>query len=52
LINHGSEPFTVTRGMRFAQIVIAPVTSIVWDEQQTLDSTDRGAGRFGSTGTL
>lgn len=51
LINHGSEPFTVTRGMRFAQIVIAPVTSIVWDEQQTLDHTDRGMGRFGSTGT-
>ena len=52
LINHGSEPFIITRGMRFAQIVIAPVTSIVWDEQQTLDSTDRGMGRFGSTGTL
>ena len=51
LINHGSEPFTVTRGMRFAQIVIAPVTSIVWDEQEALDNTDRGTGRFGSTGT-
>jgi len=50
LINHGTEPFTITRGMRFAQIVIAPVTSIVWDEQQALDSTDRGVGRFGSTG--
>jgi dUTP pyrophosphatase len=51
LINHGSEPFTITRGMRFAQMVIAPVTTIVWDKQQTLDSTDRGVGRFGSTGT-
>lgn len=50
LINHGSEPFTVTRGMRFAQMVIAPVASIAWDEQQTLDDTDRGARRFGSTG--
>jgi len=51
LINHGSEPFTITRGMRFAQIVIAPVTSIAWDERQELDNnTGRGANRFGSTG--
>lgn len=50
LINHGSDPFTITRGMRFAQIVIAPVTSIAWDERQNLDSTERGINRFGSTG--
>lgn len=50
LINHGSEPFTITRGMRFAQMVVAPVTSIAWDEKQALNNTDRGAGRFGSTG--
>ncbi len=50
MINHGQEPFTFTRGMRFAQMVIAPVTSVAWDEQQPLDKTDRGDGRFGSTG--
>lgn len=50
LINHGRESFTVTRGMRFAQMVIAPVTSIFWDERESLDETDRGDNRFGSTG--
>lgn len=50
MINHGREPFTFTRGMRFAQMVIAPVMSVAWGEQQTLDKTDRGDGRFGSTG--
>lgn len=50
LMNHSKEPFTVTRGMRFAQMVIAPVTSIAWDEQLTLEETDRGVARFGSTG--
>ena len=50
LINHGKEPFTVTRGMRFAQMVVAPVTAISWDERQTLDETNRGSGGFGSTG--
>lgn len=51
IINHGTEPFTITRGMRFAQMVIAPVTRISWEECQTLDDTSRGHGRFGSTGT-
>lgn len=50
LINHGHEPFTVTRGMRFAQMVIGPFSSIVWKERQTLDETHRGDGGFGSTG--
>ncbi|MBM3632946.1 MAG: dUTP diphosphatase [Alphaproteobacteria bacterium] len=50
IINHGLEPFTITRGMRFAQMVIAPVSSITWDEQKTFDETHRGEGRFGSTG--
>ena len=50
LMNHSKEPFTVTRGMRFAQMVIAPVTSIAWDERLTLDDTERGMARFGSTG--
>lgn len=51
LINLGSEPFTVTRGMRIAQMVIAPVSRAALVELDTLDDTDRGAGGFGSTGT-
>ena len=50
LINHGKEPFTITRGMRCAQMVIAPVTTITWHEQAILEETDRGMGGFGSTG--
>jgi len=50
IINHGSNPFMITRGMRFAQLVIAPVTSIIWEERQTLEETTRGASGFGSTG--
>lgn len=50
LINHGSEPFTVNRGERIAQLVIAPVTRAAWDEVSSLDETERGAGGFGHTG--
>jgi len=50
LINHGQEPFTVARGDRIAQMVVAPVARVAWDEVATLDKTDRGAGGFGSTG--
>ncbi|MAU41485.1 MAG: dUTP diphosphatase [Kordiimonas sp.] len=50
LINLGQEPFTINRGMRIAQMVIAPVTQITWQECETLDETARGAGGFGSTG--
>ncbi len=50
LINHGAEPFTVARGDRIAQLVIAPVSRAAWDEVETLDDTARGAGGFGSTG--
>lgn len=50
LINHGAEPFSVERGLRIAQMVVAPVTRIAWDEQGALDETARGAGGFGSTG--
>jgi dUTP pyrophosphatase len=50
LVNHGEEPFTVTRGMRIAQMVIAPVTRAAWEEVDDLDDTARGAGGFGSTG--
>ncbi|VAV94550.1 Deoxyuridine 5'-triphosphate nucleotidohydrolase [hydrothermal vent metagenome] len=51
LINHGQEDFIITRGMRIAQMVIAPVTRIAWDTRDNLDETARGAGGFGSTGT-
>ncbi len=50
LINHGREPFTIQRGERIAQMVIAPVIQAVWDEVDSLDETERGAGGFGSTG--
>ncbi|MDH3700532.1 MAG: dUTP diphosphatase [Alphaproteobacteria bacterium] len=51
LINHGSDDFTVTRGMRIAQMVVAPVTRLEWDVVESLPETARGAGGFGSTGT-
>jgi dUTP pyrophosphatase len=51
LLNGGPEPFTVTRGMRIAQAVLAPVTRILWHEVAVLDETARGAGGFGSTGS-
>ncbi len=51
LINHGAEPVTVTRGMRIAQMIFAPVTRAAWVEAETLDETTRGTGGFGSTGT-
>ena len=50
LINLGDAPFTVTRGMRIAQLVIAPVSAVTLVETETLDETARGAGGFGSTG--
>ena len=51
LINHGDQAFTIERGMRIAQMVIAPVTQARWQEVDSLDETARGAGGFGSTGT-
>ncbi len=50
LINHGSEDFTVNRGDRIAQMVIAPVFQAVFEEVDELDETARGQGGFGSTG--
>lgn len=50
LINLGSEPFTVTRGLRIAQLVIAPVSRCELVEIAVLGETERGAGGFGSTG--
>ncbi|WP_203290919.1 dUTP diphosphatase [Maricaulis parjimensis] len=51
LINHGQTEFTVQRGDRIAQMIIAPVTQAVWEIADSLDETERGAGGFGSTGT-
>ena len=50
LVNHGAEPFTVRRNDRIAQLVIAPVTRARVVETETLDSTARGSGGFGSSG--
>ena len=50
LINHGKSAFTVTRGLRIAQMVVAPVRTIMWEEKEDLADTARGAGGFGSTG--
>jgi dUTP pyrophosphatase len=50
LINHGSEPFAIARGDRIAQLVLAPVVQMAWEEASSLDATERGAGGFGSTG--
>ena len=51
LINLGSEPVKITRGMRIAQMIIAPVIQAEFVLTDTLDTTHRGAGGFGSTGT-
>ena len=50
LINHGQTEFTVQRGDRIAQMIIAPVTQAVWEVADSLDETERGTGGFGSTG--
>jgi dUTP pyrophosphatase len=50
IINLGAEPFVITRGMRIAQLVIAPVVSARPVEVTSLGETSRGAGGFGSTG--
>lgn len=50
LINHGAAPLTIERGMRIAQLVVAPVSRLQWQETEILPETGRGAGGFGSTG--
>lgn len=51
LINHGKKPFIVTRGMRIAQIVLAPVLKAEFIKEGNLIATSRGEGGFGHTGT-
>lgn len=50
LINLGQAPFEIEPGSRIAQMVIAPVSQVVWQEADDLDETARGAGGYGSTG--
>lgn len=50
LINLGSEPFTVSRGDRIAQMIIAPVVQAEWEERAELPETRRNSGGFGHTG--
>jgi dUTP pyrophosphatase len=52
LINHGAQPFRVERGMRIAQMVIAKYETITWQQTESLEETQRGAGGFGSTGKV
>ena len=50
LINHGVTAFTVRRGDRIAQLVVAPVARLAWREQAQLATTERAGGGFGSSG--
>ena len=50
LINLGREAFRVTRAMRIAQLVVAPVVRVTWDEVDRLPATDRGGKGFGHSG--
>ena len=50
-MNQGTEPFIVKQGDRIAQAVLAKVEQIEWKEVDELDSTERGLGGFGHTGS-
>jgi dUTP pyrophosphatase len=50
IVNLGSEAFTITRGMRIAQLVVAPVARATFVETDDLAATGRGSSGFGSTG--
>jgi len=50
VVNHGGQAFTITRGMRIAQLVVAPVARAAFVETEELQPTGRGGGGFGSTG--
>ena len=51
VMNAGSEPVRIERGMKIAQLVVQPVPRVAWQECAELDATERGEGGFGSTGT-
>lgn len=50
LINLGAENFTISRGMRIAQMIVAPYSRVSWQQAESLDDTARSSGGFGSTG--
>ena len=50
VMNAGSEPFAIRRGDRIAQLVVAPVARVEFEEVASLEATDRGSGGFGHTG--
>jgi dUTP pyrophosphatase len=50
LVNFGDAPFTIRRGERIAQLVVAPVTAVRFPERVAVGATARGVGGFGSTG--
>lgn len=52
VINHGDEEFTIERGMRIAQMIVAKVSQVGIIEESLATATDRGSGGFGSTGSL
>ena len=52
VLNAGSEPVRIERGMKIAQLVLHPVPRVAWLECAELDATERGEGGFGSTGTV
>ena len=51
LINLGESPFAIARGERIAQMIVAPVMRLQWDEVTALGDSERGTGGYGSTGT-
>ena len=50
LVNHGRQPFVVSRGDRIAQMIISPFVQANFRQAETLSETERGAGGFGSSG--
>jgi dUTP pyrophosphatase len=50
LVNLGRAAFSIERGMRIAQLLVAPVARVMWEKTETLSETSRGAGGFGHTG--
>ena len=52
LINLSHQPFAIERGQRIAQLVVAPVVQIGWQEVHVLEATERGDGGHGSTGSM
>ncbi len=51
MINLGTEPFAVRPGDRIAQLIVAPVAAVAWEESDDLPETGRGEGGFGHSGT-